>query len=83
MELLAKSHFNPNIPDALENDKLVREEKWSRSIAVGDEQYVDCFKEKLAVKGISRRIGVEEEGCSLNESPEKYEACRNSFRWDV
>ena len=61
---------------------MKREEKWSAHVAIGDERFVQGFKEKLGVKGRSREVVSDNEGCSLHEDGVEYGFDVNSLAWD-
>ena len=43
------------IDKSIKQDKMIRDEKWSQSIAVGDKQYVENIKTQRGVKAKQHR----------------------------
>jgi putative transposase len=60
------------IKEALVNSNLEREGKWTESIAVGSEDYIDGIRRKLNIKAIGRRIRIIEGGYELAEAEIPY-----------
>ena len=80
------------IEETLSAERGQREEMWTKSLAVGNEQFVQEIQENLGVRGIGRGVDVIGDAYVLRESPETYEANfdpenraiapNNSFLWD-
>jgi len=62
------------IEETLKKDRLIRDEKWSKSIAVGNKEYVKNIKDKLGVKVIHRQIHESSSGFELREDQVSYTA---------
>lgn len=60
------------IRDILHNHNLSRESKWTESLAVGSENFVELFKEKLDIKAKSRKIVRTENDYVLSDSEISY-----------
>jgi putative transposase len=81
------------IEESLKSDKLVREKKWSQSIAVGSKEYVENIKSKLGIRAIHRQINESNNGFELKEIQAPYNAdfgdknarlsAENSYYWNV
>jgi len=56
------------VEEALASQNHVRESKWTESIAVGSEQFVETTKEKLGIKAKGRQ-GIGENGTSQLKEP--------------
>lgn len=74
-------------------DGLPRERKWTESIAVGSQSFVDSVKEKLGIRAKSRIVHQGNDNCQLRESAEPYGtnsstknetlSPKNSLFWNV
>jgi putative transposase len=81
------------INDAIENDKNKREARWSKSIAVGEKQFVTEIKKKLDSKALGRKIQSLDDGFQLREEAMPYIdvfdvknidiAPKNGYKWDT
>ena len=81
------------IDDALRSEGGRREEMWTKSLAVGSEQFVQKIQEKLEVRGIGRGSVATGAAYVLREPSETYVANFdpenrvitpfNSLFWDV
>jgi len=60
------------IKEALLRNNLEREGKWTESIAVGSEEYVECIRKQLNIKAIGRKTIRTEEGYELAEAEIPY-----------
>jgi putative transposase len=61
------------IHESLGKGDSVFQSKWSQSIAVGSEQFVEKTKEELGIRAKGRKVIVGEEGYQLRESPVSYD----------
>jgi putative transposase len=71
-EALASAHRDW-ITEALNSEGSRREETWTKSLAVGSEQFVQKVKENLGGRGIGRGVVATGDAYVLRESPETYE----------
>ena len=62
------------IDECIKQNKMIRDEKWSQSIAVGDKQYVENIKTQLGVKAKHRKIHENEGSFELREDQVPYTA---------
>ncbi|WP_321418704.1 hypothetical protein [uncultured Desulfobacter sp.] len=60
------------IEDSLKKGKLAREERWSRSIAVGSREYIENIQTKLGVKVIHCKIHETQGSFELREDQIPY-----------
>ncbi|WP_462268151.1 hypothetical protein [Desulfobacter sp.] len=91
LEVLKEAH-GQWIEESLKKDKLAREEKWSRSIAVGSKEYIENIQIKLGVKAIHREIHESKGSFELREDQIPYTADfgtenerlrqENIYKWD-
>jgi hypothetical protein len=69
----------------------VRDHQWTRSIAVGEEQFVEKVKAALGSRAVGRQIRQVPGGCELREEAASYNAVfdpknsvigpENSYKW--
>ncbi len=71
VDQLSAYHHN-RVEAVLQNGSIRREEKWTESIAVGDNEFVMRTKAKLGIKAIGRRIMENSEGYELREAQNSY-----------
>lgn len=57
---------------ALEKSKVVRDRKWTQSIAVGDKSFVQQIKERLGIRAKGRKIHGNEDEYQLRERQNSY-----------
>ena len=80
-----RSVYAQMITEALNEDRLMRDDKWTTSIAVGEEVYVNAVKEELKPRMRrveSSQIDDDAWGLQVRESESTYgEECL-SFFWD-
>jgi putative transposase len=69
---LARAHRDW-IEEILRVEDSQREEMWTKSLAVGSEQFVQKVQENLGVRGIGRGIVATGDAYVLRESSEIYE----------
>jgi putative transposase len=91
MEDLAEA-YRGWIEDAIKGDGLLREGKWSESVAVGSESFIMMTKEKLGIKAKGREVIGEDGSYMLKESPASYISIlghqndglrlENTYSWD-
>ncbi|WP_320041738.1 hypothetical protein [uncultured Desulfobacter sp.] len=62
------------IENSLKKGKLAREEKWSRSIAVGSREYIENIQTKLSVKAIHHKIHESKGSFELRDDQSPYTA---------
>jgi putative transposase len=51
----------------LEKSKVVRESKWTQSIAVGDKSFLEQIKDRLGIRAKGRKIHGSEDEYHLRE----------------
>ncbi len=73
MDILKKIH-SQWIEESFKKDRLIRDEKWSQCIAVGNKRYIEHIKNKLGVKAIHRQIHKNSNGFELREDQSPYAA---------
>jgi putative transposase len=69
--------YKNQIEESISTGLLAREERWTRSIAVGDRSFVEQIKSQLAGRARSRKVSKESDAAdqeiwSLRESPSSY-----------
>ena len=55
------------IEETLNTSKVVRESKWTQSIAVGDKSFLDQIKDRLGIRAKGRKIHGSEDEYQLCE----------------
>jgi len=60
------------VDTALGRNVAARDDRWSESIAVGSESFVDQVKIELGIQARHRRVAAEDEAYTLRESPQPY-----------
>jgi putative transposase len=60
------------VTDALKRNDLKRDSKWTESLAVGNEGFVEDIKQKLGIKALYRTIENKNEAYVLSESEIPY-----------
>ena len=60
------------VDDALKQDKVYKEEKWTKSLAVGGLDFTEKFVESLGIKGQSRVIQLVDDSCVVKEPSVSY-----------
>jgi REP-associated tyrosine transposase len=73
LDILKKIH-SQWIEESLQKDRLIREEKWSQCIAVGNKKYIEHIKDKLGVRAIHRQIHENSNDFELREDQTPYTA---------
>ncbi len=73
LDMLKKIHSRW-IDETIKQDKLIRNEKWSQSIAVGDKKYVENIKTQLGAKAKHRKIHENDSSFELREDQSPYTA---------
>ena len=78
----------PRSIEALEKSKVVRESKWTQSIAVGDKSFLDQIKDRLGIRARGRKIHGSEDEYQLREGQTVYGAWQdladeNTFDWNL
>jgi putative transposase len=76
------------IETALKKSKLVRESKWTQSIAVGDKPFLKQIKEHLGIRAKGRKIRESGDGYQLSERQALYGDWHNAdtenrFGWNL
>ncbi len=81
------------VNDTLETDKIKREARWSKSIAVGEKQFVFKIKKKLGFKALGRKTQSLDDGFQLREEVMSYIADfdaensdiapKNGYKWNT
>ena len=77
----------------LENDDCVHDGKWTQSVAVGTQEFVENIKQKLGFKAKGRKVVETEEVYQLREPQVSYPAnfglenddigAENTYFWDL
>ena len=76
------------IEKALKKSKVVRESKWTQSIAVGDKSFLEQIKERLGIRAKGRKIHGNEDEYQLREGQTDYGDWQdlddeNTFAWKL
>jgi putative transposase len=76
------------IEEALKKSKVVRESKWTQSIAVGDKSFLDQIKDRLGIRAKGRKIHGSEDEYQLREGQTDYGGWQdldneNKFDWNL
>ena len=76
------------IEEALKKSKVVRESKWTQSIAVGDKSFLDQIKDRLGIRAKGRKIHGREDEYQLREGQTDYGGWQdldneNKFDWNL
>jgi putative transposase len=72
------------IDKAFEKSQLVRQNKWTQSIAVGDQSFVKKIKKQLGYRSKGRKIIEENNDYQLREWQIRYgDVAQNLYRWDL
>ena len=81
------------VNDTLKTDKIKREARWSKSIAVGEKQFVSKIKKKLGFKALGRKTQSLDDGFQLREEVMSYIANfdaensdiapKNGYKWNT
>jgi len=76
------------IDETLKKSKVVRESKWTQSIAVGDKSFLDQIKDRLGIRARGRKIHGSEDEYQLREGQTDYGAWQdladeNTFDWNL
>jgi len=81
------------IQESLQKDKMIRDEKWSQSIAVGNKKYVETIKDQLGIRAIHREIHESGSSFELREDQTPYTpdfdteigrlSQKNTYLWDI
>lgn len=74
--------------ETLKKSKVVRESKWTQSIAVGDKSFLDQIKDRLGIRARGRKIHGSEDEYQLREGQTVYGAWQdladeNTFDWNL
>ena len=76
------------IEEALKQSKIVRESKWSQSIAVGDKSLLEQIRERLGIRAKGRKIYESDDEYQLREAQTVYgdwpdSEYENTFAWEL
>ena len=76
------------IEETLNTSKVVRESKWTQSIAVGDKSFLDQIKDRLGIRAKGRKIHGSEDEYQLCEGQTDYGGWQdldneNTFDWNL
>jgi putative transposase len=76
------------IEEALKKSKVVRDSKWTQSIAVGDKSFLEQIKERLGIRAKGRKIHGSEDEYQLREGQTNYGDWQNldhenTFDWNL
>lgn len=83
-----KKEHHKWIEEELKKSQLVRQSKWTQSIAVGDKSFVEQIKDRLGIRSKGRKLLEEEDGYQLRERQTGYYDraqfnSSNSFYWNL
>ncbi len=78
-----RNAHNSWLDDALNNGERVREARWSESIAVGMEEFVERTKEELGIRARGRKIKGMEGQFELRESVAPYNGHFEAKKSDI
>ncbi len=72
----------------MEKSKVVRESKWTQSIAVGDKSFLEQIKDRLGIRAKGRKIHGSEDEYQLREGQTDYGGRQdldneNTFDWNL
>lgn len=82
-EELKEAHRNW-IEDELEKSQLIRDNKWTQSIAVGDKSFVKQIKKQLGIRSKGRKIIEEDDDYQLRDKQAQYgDGIQNLHYWDI
>jgi putative transposase len=84
---LKQAHYKW-IEEELKKSQLVRQSKWTQSIAVGEKSFVEQIKKRLGIRSKGRKILEDEGGYQLGDRQTDYGEkgqfnSENSFYWDL
>ena len=76
------------IEEALKKSKVIRETKWTQSIAVGDRSFLEQIKDRLGIRAKGRKIHGSEDEYQLGECQTDYGGWQdlddeNTFGWNL
>jgi len=76
------------IEKEMKKSQMVRQSKWTNSIAVGDKSFVEQIKERLGIRSKGRKIFENEDDYQLRDGKTRYGDwdqinSENSFHWDL
>ena len=76
------------IEEALKQSKVVRDRKWTQSIAVGDKSFLEQIKDHLGIRAKGRKIYRSEDEYQLREGQSDYDGWHdlddeNTFDWNL
>ena len=76
------------IEEALKKPMVVRDSKWTQSIAVGDKSFVEQIKQRLGIRAKGRKIHGSEDEYQLRERQSSFGDWRNldnenTFDWNL
>ena len=76
------------IEEALKKSKVIRETKWTQSIAVGDRSFLEQIKDRLGIRAKGRKIHGSEDEYQLREYQTDYGGWQdlddeNTFGWNL
>lgn len=76
------------IEEELKKSTLVRQSKWTQSIAVGDKSFVEQIKTRLGIRTKGRKIIEDEDNYHLRDGQTRYgersrSISENSYYWDL
>jgi len=88
-----QKHHKIWIDDAVKNDRLEKDSKWSESIAVGRKSYVEAVHKKLGIKAKARKVEPVKESYLIREPVASYSTlfegknmplrAENTYLWDL
>ena len=90
---LVKQHHKMLVEEELAAERIQRQDKWTKSIAVGSREFVDQVQAKLAGRANGRMVQQDETGWQLREPSVSYNALlkdkkcvidtKNAYCWNV
>ena len=67
-----KNNYAEWIANSIQNENYEHQSKWTSSIAVGSENYIDEIKNILGIKAAGRRKIISQDACELREPTSPY-----------
>lgn len=79
-----KEAHRSRIEQELKKSQLLRQSKWTQSIAVGDKAFVEQIKKKLSIRAKGRQILEDEDDYQLRDALTVYgDGTQNFIYWDL
>ena len=71
------------VTEALNSGENIRDSKWTQSIAVGSENFIDNIKEDLVLSAKGRKVVCSKDIFQLRETPVPYNADFDTKKSDI